>query len=118
EDLDASDPHTSRIVGGIVTAPGEYEPQEQILVGGRHIEGTEAAVVVTALHLALEDGSVARLPVARGWLPIEDVTGADGELDPSLAPAPPSGEVAITGRLEAGESASAGIAGCVSTEIA
>src|SRR5690625_7275321 len=42
EVLDVGDPITNRIVGGIVTATGEYEPQEQVLVGGRHIEGTEA----------------------------------------------------------------------------
>ena len=118
EVLDVGDPITNRIVGDIVTATGEYDPGEQVLVGGRHIEGTEAAVVVTALHLELEDGSLARLPVARGWLPSEDVTDADGELDPSLAPAPPSGRVEVTGRLEAGESASAGIEDGVSAEIA
>src|SRR5690625_3006079 len=103
EGADVGAPSTHRIVGGIVPATGEHEPQEQVVVGGRHIAGTEAAVVVTALHLELEDASVAPLPVARGWLPIEDVTGAHGELDPSLAPAPPSGEVEITGRLERSE---------------
>ena len=49
--------HTRAVPLDIVTATGEYDPGEQVLVGGRHIEGTEAAVVVTALHLELEDGS-------------------------------------------------------------
>lgn len=116
--LEVGEPVTNRIVGGITTATGEFEPREQVLVGGRHIEGTDAAVVVTALHVELEDGSTVRLPVARGWAPAEDLTGPDGTLDPSLAPVPPSGQVEVTGRLEAGEAATTGIADGVSSEIA
>lgn len=116
--LEVGEPVTNRIVGGIATASGEFDPQEQVLVGGRHIEGTDAAVVVTALHLELEDGSAVRLPVARGWAPAAELTGPDGALDPSLAPAPPSGPVEVTGRLEAGEAATTGITDGVSTEIA
>lgn len=116
--LEIGEPVTNRIVGGIATATGEFDPQEQVLVGGRHIEGTDAAVVVTALHLELEDGSTARLPIARGWAPAAELTGPDGTLDPSLAPAPPSGQVEVTGRLEAGEAATTGITDGVSTEIA
>lgn len=118
EVLDVGDPITNRIVGDFVTASGQYDPEEQVLVGGRHIEGADAAIVVTALHLELEDDELVRLPIARGWLPAAEVTGADGELDPSLAPAPPSGPVELTGRLEAGEAATTGIEGGVSTEIA
>lgn len=103
--------------GGIVTATGTYDASQQILVGGRHIDGTDAAIVVTALHLTLADGSEALLPVARGWVAAEDVTGADGELDPALAPAPPSGEVTATGRLEASEAATDGVEDGIASEI-
>ena len=43
---------------------------------------------------------------------------ADGQIDPSLAPAPPQGEVEITGRLEASEAASGGVSGGVASEVA
>lgn len=109
---------TNDIVGELVTAQGRFDPAEQVLVAGRRIDGTEATVVVTALHVDLDDGTTARLPVARGWLPTAEVTGATGHLDPSLAPPPPSGEVAVAGRIEASEAASDGIEGGVATEIA
>lgn len=100
---------TNEIVGETVSATGSYVPGEQVLVTDRNIDGTPAVLVVSALLVELEDGTLARLPVARGWLPEAEVTGADGALDPSLAPAPPDGEVAITGRLEASEAAAEGV---------
>ncbi|HIY23904.1 MAG TPA: SURF1 family protein [Candidatus Brachybacterium merdigallinarum] len=109
---------TNDMVGGIATAQGTFDPDEQVLVPHRSIDGTDATLVVTALHVALEDGSTARLPVARGWLPTTELTGPDGEVDPSLAPAPPSGEIEISGRLEASEAASQGINEGIATEIA
>lgn len=116
--LDVGDVVTNRMAGNLIEATGTFAPQEQILVGGRSIDGTDAAIVVTALHVPQEDGTQARLPVARGWLPAADVTGADGQLDPSLAPAPPAGEVTVDGHIEASEAASDGIVDGVSDEIA
>lgn len=113
-----ADPVTNELVGGIVTASGSFDAERQILVGGRHIDGTDAVIVVTALEVTTAEGEQAILPVARGWVPAEQVTGADGELDPALAPAPPSGEVAISGRLEASEAATNGISDGVASEIA
>lgn len=118
EVLDVGDPVTNAIVGDIVTATGRYEPEDQIVVPGRNIDGTDAAIVVTALRVDLSDGSTGYLPVARGWAPADDLTGADGEIDPHLAPPVPSGEVEVTGRLEASESASGGVENGVAQEIA
>lgn len=116
--LEPGEAVTNRLEGGIVTATGSFEPSEQVLVGGRQIDGTSAAIVVTALDVELSDGSSARLPVARGWTPADQVTGPDGELDPDLAPDPPAGEVDLTGRLEASEAATDGISGSIASEIA
>lgn len=116
--LEVGDPVTNAIAGQDVTATGRYAPDEQVLVPGRSIEGTPAVLVVSSLLVDLEDGGRARLPIARGWLPEADVTGADGRIDPALAPALPQGEVEISGRLEASESASGGIEGGVAQEIA
>lgn len=109
---------TNAIVGDIVTASGSYVPGEQVLVPGRKIEGTEAVLVVAAMTLELEDGTEARLPVARGWLPADELTAADGSIDPALAPQPPQGEVEISGRLEASEAASGGVRDGIASEIA
>lgn len=109
---------TNEIVGDIVTADGRFVPGEQILVPGRVIDGQEAVIVVSAFLVELEDGTEARLPVARGWLPAAEVTGPDGTLDPDLAPASPEGEVHLSGRLEASEAASGGVADGVAREIA
>lgn len=109
---------TNEVAGGIVTARGRFEPSEQVLVHGRAVDGQPAAVVVTALHVPQADGTVARLPVARGWLPESALRGADGKLDPSLAPAAPRGEVEIRGRIEASEAATGGVRDGVAPEIA
>ena len=109
---------TNEIVGDTVSARGSYLPGEQIVVPGRFIDDTDAAIVVSSLLVDMEDGTQARLPVARGWLPVSEITAANGEIDPTLAPAPPQGEVEISGRLEASESASGGVEGGVAQDIA
>ncbi|PWH07704.1 hypothetical protein DEO23_03525 [Brachybacterium endophyticum] len=109
---------TNSIQGGIVRAEGSYDPDQQVLVPGRRIDGEDAVIVVTALHVRTDDGTTALLPVARGWVPEEDVTGKDGQPDPGRAPAPPSGRVDVSGRLEASESASQGIEHGIAQEIA
>ena len=118
EVVGVGDAVTNEIVGDIVAVDGRFAAGEQVLVPGRRIEGQDAVIVVTAFLVELEDGTEARLPVARGWLPAEDVTGEDGVLDPALAPAAPEGEVRLSGRLEASESASGGVVDGVAREIA
>ena len=116
--LDVGDAVTNAIVGDTVTATGSYAPGEQVVIPGRNIGGTEAVLVVSALLVELEDGTEVRLPVARGWLPADELAGAEGQIDSSLVPAPPPGEVEISGRLEASEAASGGVDGAVASEIA
>jgi len=103
------DPVTNENSGRAVRVSGTYDPSEQVLVPGRRIDGTDAVIVVTALHVVQGDGSDARLPVARGWIPAADVTDAGGELDPSAVPSAPTGTVDVTGRLEASEAAQSGV---------
>lgn len=71
------------------TATGRYA--EQLLVPDRELDGREGYYVLTMLRT----GSGEALPVVRGWLP--------GAADPAKAPAPPSGEVTVTGALQASE---------------
>lgn len=116
---------TNEISGGIVEAHGTYDPDQQVLVPGRRIDGQDAVIVVTALHVKTGSGAdgtagsgEALLPVARGWIPEKQVTGEDGAIDPSRAPAPPAGEASVTGRLEASEAAAHGLEHGVAQEIA
>lgn len=107
--IGVGDPVTNEDVGRIVVARGGFDPAEQVIVPGRRIDGTDAVIVVTALHVTQADGTDARLPVARGWVPARDVMRADGAPDPAKVPRAPAGPVAVSGRLEAGESADSAI---------
>ncbi|MFF3328856.1 SURF1 family protein [Streptomyces sp. NPDC002888] len=75
--------------GDQTTATGRYG--KQLLVPGRELDGRSGYYVLTLLRV---DGGKA-LPVVRGWLP--------GTPDPAKAPAPPAGEVTVTGALQASE---------------
>ncbi|MEU0339530.1 SURF1 family protein [Streptomyces bobili] len=75
--------------GKRVTARGRYG--EQLLVPDRELEGRQGFYVLTLLRT--EGGRT--LPVVRGWLP--------GAADAAKAPAPPAGEVSVTGALQASE---------------
>ncbi|MFJ8108827.1 SURF1 family protein [Streptomyces sp. NPDC096132] len=75
--------------GKQVTARGRYG--EQLLVPDRELDGRSGYYVLTLLRT---DGGKA-LPVVRGWLP--------GTAKAAEAPAPPSGEVTVTGALQASE---------------
>ncbi|MCQ4204488.1 SURF1 family protein [Streptomyces coelicoflavus] len=77
-------------VGKQTTVTGRYD--DQLLVPERKLDDREGFYVLTLLRT---DGGRA-LPVVRGWLP--------GEPDPAKAPAPPTGEVTVTGALQAAES--------------
>ncbi|MFJ5774979.1 SURF1 family protein [Streptomyces sp. NPDC093094] len=75
--------------GEQATATGRYA--DQLLVPDRELDGRPGHYVLTLLRQ--QDGKA--LPVVRGWLP--------GTADPAKAPAPPSGEVTVTGALQASE---------------
>ncbi|WP_181139986.1 SURF1 family protein [Streptomyces sp. Ru71] len=75
--------------GRQATATGHYD--RQLLVPDRELDGRRGYYVLTLLRV---DGGKA-LPVVRGWLP--------GAADPAEAPAPPAGEVTVTGALQASE---------------
>ncbi|GHB50307.1 SURF1-like protein [Streptomyces viridiviolaceus] len=76
-------------VGKQVTASGRYG--KQLLVPDRELDGKRGYYVLTLLRT--DSGQA--LPVVRGWLP--------GDADPAKAPAPPAGEVTVTGALQATE---------------
>ncbi|MFE7674575.1 SURF1 family protein [Streptomyces albidoflavus] len=76
--------------GRVAEATGTYE--DQFLVPARVVGEREGHYVLTLLRQS--DGSPA-LPVVRGWLP--------GAADPDEAPAPPKGEVSLSGVLQAPE---------------
>ncbi|KOV73822.1 membrane protein [Streptomyces sp. AS58] len=74
--------------GDQTTATGTYG--EQLLVPNRELDGKRGYYVLTLLRTGEK-----ALPVVRGWLP--------GDADPARAPAPPAGEVTVTGALQASE---------------
>ncbi|MER5306678.1 SURF1 family protein [Streptomyces sp. NPDC002773] len=86
EPLDSLLPVDKETSGRSAEARGRYG--EQFLVPDRELDGRTGSYVLTMLRT---DGGRS-LPVVRGWLP----TGAE-------APAPPSGEVAVVGALQASE---------------
>ncbi|MEU8989491.1 SURF1 family protein [Streptomyces sp. NPDC048558] len=82
-------PVDKETVGKQATASGRYG--EQLLVPDRELDGKQGYYVLTLLHT--DDGRT--LPVVRGWRP--------GDADRATAPAAPSGEVTVTGALQASE---------------
>ncbi|MEV5883585.1 SURF1 family protein [Streptomyces sp. NPDC052020] len=76
-------------VGKQTTATGRYD--RQFLVPDRTLDDRSGFYVLTLLRT----DSGRALPVVRGWLP--------GAPDPARAPAPPAGEVTVTGALQASE---------------
>lgn len=85
-------PVDQRTSGKRATATGRYE--KQLLVPGRELDDKQGYYVLTLLRT--DDGKA--LPVVRGWLP--------GTARSAKAPAPPAGEVTVTGALQASESPS------------
>ncbi|MFF9203164.1 SURF1 family protein [Streptomyces sp. NPDC014986] len=87
--LDELLPVTKATSGKQTTATGRYDTQ--LLVPGRKLDGRDGSYVLTLLRT----GSGRALPVVRGWLP--------GSPDPAEVPAAPTGEVTVTGALQASE---------------
>jgi cytochrome oxidase assembly protein ShyY1 len=83
-------PVDKRTSGMQATATGRYG--KQLLVPDRQLDGRTGYYVLTLLRTT---GTGKALPVVRGWLP--------GSPDPAKAPAPPTGEVTVTGALQASE---------------
>ncbi|MFF9482203.1 SURF1 family protein [Streptomyces sp. NPDC014733] len=80
-------------------ARGTYDARHQLLVPDRTLDRKAGSrpgfYVLTPLRT---DGGKA-LPVVRGWLPGD----ADNPADTAEVPAPPTGEVTVTGALQASE---------------
>ncbi|MFD0413144.1 SURF1 family protein [Streptomyces sp. NPDC127108] len=85
-------PVDKRTSGEKATATGRWG--RQLLVPDRELDDKSGYYVLTMLRT---DGGRS-LPVVRGWLP--------GTADAKKAPAPPKGEVTVTGALQASESPS------------
>ncbi|MFF7185742.1 SURF1 family protein [Streptomyces sp. NPDC008222] len=83
-------PVDQKTSGKRATAAGRYG--KQLLVPDRELDGKQGFYVLTLLRT---DGGRA-LPVVRGWLP--------GDASSAKAPAAPTGEVTVTGALQASES--------------
>ncbi len=87
--LDGLLPVTKATSGKQATATGRYDTQ--LLVPDRTLDDKHGYYVLTLLRT--DTGRA--LPVVRGWLP--------GEPDPAKVPAPPTGQVTVTGALQASE---------------
>ncbi|MER5477295.1 SURF1 family protein [Streptomyces sp. NPDC002734] len=82
-------PVDKQTVGDQATVTGRYG--EQLLVPDREVDERRGSYVLTMLRTG--DGRA--LPVVRGWLP--------GTPDAADVPAPPAGEVTVTGALQVSE---------------
>ncbi|MFF7635600.1 SURF1 family protein [Kitasatospora sp. NPDC008050] len=80
-------------VGHPVSASGQYDSAHQLLVPNRTVDNRQGYYVLTPLRTATGRA----VAVVRGWLPGSPGGGA--------VPAAPTGEVTVTGRLQASESA-------------
>ncbi|MHB9860133.1 SURF1 family protein [Streptomyces sp. YIM S03343] len=90
-------PVTKATSGKRTTVTGRYG--KQLLVPDRELDDRRGFYVLTLLRIDASSGSGAdsgkAVPVVRGWLP--------GSPDPAKAPAAPTGEVTVTGTLQASE---------------
>lgn len=72
-----------------VAATGRYDPSRTTIVRYRTSDDGESGVRVV---VPLETASGTLIAVDRGWMP-----AVDGNAPPTMAPAPPAGEVTVTG---------------------
>jgi len=95
--------------GRTAEATGRYDTRRPLLVPDRTLDGKRGFYVLSLLRtIGADGGGDARegkgngegtgkaLPVVRGWLP--------GDADPDRVPAPPRGEVTVSGALQVSES--------------
>lgn len=99
--------------GRRVSLEGRFAPDQQVLVPGRHIDGQDAVLVVTAFHVegGPHDGAI--MPVLRGWLPhsgllAERLEAGGGPEGAVAAPPPPTGRLELVGMLGSSEAAGEG----------
>ncbi|MDK1475496.1 SURF1 family protein [Streptomyces sp. 549] len=90
--------------GRMASTTGTFDPEHQYLVPDRTLDDRRGFYVLGMLRTADagpgDPGSGGRaLPVVRGWLP--------GDADPARVPPLPTGEVVVTGALQASESGGA-----------
>lgn len=101
---------TGEHFGRRVSLQGRFDPDQQVLVHGRNVEGRDALLVVTAFHVdgGPHDGAI--MPVLRGWLPQDGAladrleAGARSE-EVLTAPPPPTARTEIVGMLSDSEAA-------------
>lgn len=86
-------PVTTATVGEQATVTGTFDPEQELLVPERMLDGERGFYVLTPL---LPDDGGDALPVVRGWLA--------GDADPAAVPPAPTGEVTVTGALQGAES--------------
>ncbi|UNX56460.1 SURF1 family protein [Georgenia sp. TF02-10] len=113
EVLRAQTSFTAEELGVPVTVRGELQPDQQVLVPGREVDGTDAVLVVTALRLTDGPDAGAMLPVLRGWLPAAAVSTSGGAAAPADAATAarlqvPAGEQELIGWLGVSEAAAPG----------
>lgn len=96
--------------GRRVSLEGHFDPEQQVLVPGRNVDGQDALMVVTAFHVdgGAHDGAI--MPVLRGWLPeagaLADRLEAGGTAGTQVtAPPPPAGRLQVVGVLSDSEAA-------------
>ncbi|WFB08256.1 SURF1 family protein [Streptomyces sp. LX-29] len=102
-------PVTKETSGRLATVTGRYDAEHQLLVPDRRLDDRTGFYVLTLLRTdagggagqdaAKGAGREKALPVVRGWLPGD----ADDRAATAKVPAPPSGEVTVTGALQASE---------------
>ncbi|WP_431043059.1 SURF1 family protein [Streptomyces sp. P1-3] len=90
-------PVTKETSGREASVTGRYDAEHQFLVPDRRLDERNGFYVLTPLRT--DDGGGKAVPVVRGWLPGD----ADDKARRAEVPAPPSGEVTVTGPLQASE---------------
>ncbi len=88
-------PVSTKTSGRQASVTGRYDTAHQLLVPDRELDERTGFYVLTPLRT--EDGKA--VPVVRGWLPGD----ADSKADTAKVPAPPAGEVTVTGALQSSE---------------
>lgn len=90
--LSVDDPPTGDQEWTAVTAVGEYAIEDTVVVRYRTRDGAPGADIV--VPLVLRDGSI--VLIDRGWMPTDNSGALEGT-DTEALPAPPAGEVEVTG---------------------
>jgi cytochrome oxidase assembly protein ShyY1 len=97
--MSPDDPFPGSAVGQPVALSGRWVPRSTMYVADRELDGRRGVWVVTPVEVCAANANCAKAPamlVVRGWAPrVQD------------APAPPTGQVDVTGWLQPGEGSGA-----------